>query len=134
MLKGEIAILNSVLFYKGNVKQFITPRVARHSPFFFITLNNLMDKGYIICNKPKGYQITDKGIRVLAEFYPKNPELKKTIQTRLMRRQSSDINKAIKMMEQLKSDYYLFINHLQRLKGDMVDFHYDRIVLILSEN
>jgi Mn-dependent DtxR family transcriptional regulator len=118
MLKGEIEILAAIMLNKRTVRQVITGRLARYSPSIISTLETLSQKRYIIKHKTKGYLITEKGIIALAEFYPEHALLNKTIHAKLLRKQVSEANQAVKMIEQLSIEYDIKINGLQNLLGD----------------
>jgi Mn-dependent DtxR family transcriptional regulator len=117
MLKGEIEILAAIVLNKRTGKQLTTGRFARYSPYIISTLETLRQKEYIVHNKTKGYIITEKGIRALAEFYPKHEALDKAIHHKLLRQQTREANKAIRMIEQLSSDYNVKMDGLQKIKG-----------------
>lgn len=120
MLKGEIEILAAIVLNKGTVKQITTGRIARHSAYIISTLDALRQKRYIVKSKTKGYRITDKGIRALAEFYPGHPMINKAINNKLLRKQSSEASKAIKMIEQLSSEYDVKLNYLQNMRDNNI--------------
>lgn len=113
MLKGEIEILAAIVLNKGTLKQITTGRIARCSSYVIPTIDTLRHKSYIVWRKTKGYQITDKGCRALAEFYPEHPALNRAICTRLLYKQSSEASRAIKTIEHLSSEYNNKINYLQ---------------------
>jgi Mn-dependent DtxR family transcriptional regulator len=117
MLKGEIEILAAIVLNKHTGKQLTTGRFARYNPYIISTLETLRQKKYIVNHKTKGYIITEKGIRALAEFYPKHEALNKAILHKLLRRQISEANKAIRMIEQLSSDYNVKMDGLQNVQG-----------------
>ena len=97
MLKGEIEILAAIMLNKRTEKQLTTGRLARYSPYLFSTLETLRQKRYIVDHKTRGYFITSKGIRALAEFYPAHEALNKAIQPRLLRRQVTEANNAVRI-------------------------------------
>ena len=116
MLKGEIEILAAIVLNKRTGKQLTTGRFARNSPYISSTFEALRQKKYIVDHKTKGYLITEKGIRALAEFYPNHEALNKAIHQRLLRRQNSEANKAIRMIERLSSDYNAKMESLQKMQ------------------
>jgi DNA-binding PadR family transcriptional regulator len=118
MLKGEIEILAAILLNKGTTRQLTTGRLFRYSPSIVLTLETLLKKGYIVEHKTKGYAITGKGIRTLAEFSPGHAALNKVIFIRLLRRQADEASRAIRMIEQLGSEYNIKINELQDSPGN----------------
>jgi DNA-binding PadR family transcriptional regulator len=105
MLKGEIEILAAIFLNRRSVKQITNGRLARHSPYFISSLGTLRQRGYILKHQTKGYLITDKGVRALAEYYPEYMTLNKAIYAKLLRKQASEVNKAIKMIENLSNEY-----------------------------
>jgi DNA-binding PadR family transcriptional regulator len=113
MLKGEIEILAAIVLNKGTAKQITNGRIARNSPFINSTIESLRRKGYIVKTRIKGYKITDKGFRVLGEYYPEHPALNKAIHTRLRQKQSEQASQAIKMIERLGNECTIKLDYLR---------------------
>jgi DNA-binding PadR family transcriptional regulator len=105
MLKGDIELLAAIFLNKNTVKQLTTGRLARHSPYIISSLNALMKKGYILKYQTKGYVITEKGISALAEFCPECLAFDRLVHSKLLRKQMSEVSKAVKAIELLGSDY-----------------------------
>lgn len=117
MLKGEMEILASIVLNKRTLKQLTTGRLARYSPYVHSTLESLRRKKYIVKHKTRGYLIAEKGIRELVEFYPGYAGLNTAVFNRLSRKQADEANKAIKMIEQLSSEYDIKIGDLHSVQG-----------------
>ncbi len=117
MLKGEIEILAAIVLNKRTLKQLTTGRLARYSPYVHSTLESLRRKRYIVKHETKGYLITEKGIRALAEFYPGYAGANKVVNKKLSRKQADEVDKAIKMIEQLSSEYDIKIGELHKFQG-----------------
>ncbi|OGO43316.1 MAG: hypothetical protein A2137_07665 [Chloroflexi bacterium RBG_16_58_8] len=105
MLKSETEILAAIILNKSTIKQIASGRTTRYSPYIILTLDSLKQKRYIVKSKTKGFQITDKGLKALAEFYPAHPVSNKAIYFKLLSKQASETSKAIKMIENLGSEY-----------------------------
>ena len=115
MLRGEAELLAAIFLNKRTVKQLTTGRLARHSPYIVSSLGMLSKSGYIINDQTKGYTITDKGVRALAEYFPEYIASNKAVYTRLLRKQAIEVNRAIKMIENLGNDYEDKIDSLLNL-------------------
>jgi Mn-dependent DtxR family transcriptional regulator len=118
MLKGEIEILAAILLNKHTERQLTTGRLTRYSPSIVLTLETLLKKRYVVKHKTRGYVITRKGVRALAEFSPGHPSLNKLIFINLLRKQVDEASRAIRMIEQLCSEYDARISDFQDNPGD----------------
>ena len=105
MLKGELKILADIVFKKPTANQITNNQTARDNFSVFLTLDTLCREGYIVRNKDKRYQITDKGLSTLAELYPEYLESKRVICNKLLNEKTNRADRAIKSMAQLRRDY-----------------------------
>ena len=105
MLKGEIKILADIVFKRTTAKQITTSQTARDNLSICLTLDTLSRDGYIVRNKDKRYQITDKGLNTLAELYPEFSVSYKAFYNNLLNEKTTRADMAIKSIAQLRHEY-----------------------------
>jgi Mn-dependent DtxR family transcriptional regulator len=107
MTKGEIDILTAIVLNKCTPKQIASSRVARSSSFISMTIDSLLEQGYILKDKYRGYRLTQKGASAFMEFNPNREALNRVAHNKLAHEHGDKAREAINMIERLGIKYLL---------------------------